>query len=170
MQSIRRMSWVIPGLLFALSGAQAADLSEQDEWLIKAEIKQLVDTYAMARDNLDAVAYANTFTENGTLILGGQPYTGRDVLQARVEGANQASIGMHMMSTSDITVIDENNATGIHYATVYGAIPGEDHPESDPVEVSGFVSQGKYFDKYERTDEGWRISERRFERIYRQSQ
>lgn len=170
MNSIRRMSWVIPGLLFALSGAQAADLSEQDEWLIKAEIKQLVDTYAMARDNLDAVAYANTFTENGTLILGGQPYTGRDVLQARVEGANQASIGMHLMSTSDITVIDENNATGIHYATVYGAIPGEDHAESDAVEVAGFVSQGKYFDQYERTDEGWRISERRFERIYRQSQ
>jgi len=145
-------------------------LSAQDEWMIKAEIKQLVDTYAMARDNLNAVAYANTFTENGTLIIGGQPYTGRDVLQARVEGANQESIGMHMMSTSDITVIDENNATGIHYATVYGAIPGDDHPEGDPIELAGFASQGKYFDKYERTDEGWRISERRFERIYRQSQ
>lgn len=170
MKSIRCMSWVIPGLLFALSGAQAADLSEQDEWMIKAEIKQLVDRYAMSRDNLDAVAYSNTFTENGTLIIGGQPYSGRDVLQARVEGANQESIGMHMMSTSEITVIDENNATGIHYATVYGAIPGEGHPEGDPIEVAGFATQGKYSDRYERTDEGWRIAERTFERIYRQSQ
>ena len=170
MKSTRCMSWAIPGLLFALTGAQAADLSEQDEWMIKAEIKQLVDRYAMSRDNLDAVAFANTFTENGTLIIGGQPYSGRDVLQARVEGANQDSIGMHMMSTSEIMVIDENNATGIHYATVYGAIPGEDHPEGDPIEVAGFATQGKYSDRYERTDEGWRIAERRFERIYRQSQ
>ncbi|MCZ0952277.1 MAG: nuclear transport factor 2 family protein [Rhodospirillaceae bacterium] len=170
MKSIGCMSWVVPGLLLGLSSAQAADLSAQDEWMIKAEIKQLVDTYAMARDNLDAVAYANTFTENGTLIIGGQPHSGRDVLQARVEGANQESIGMHIMSTSDITVIDENNATGIHYATVYGAIPGEDHPEGDAIDVAGFVAQGKYFDRYERTDEGWRISERRFERIYLQSQ
>ncbi len=169
MKSIGTIGWVVPSLLLALSSAQAADLSAQDEWMIKAEIKQLVDTYAMARDNLDAVAYANTFTENGTLIIGGEPYTGRDVLQARVEDANQDSVGMHMMSTSDITVIDENNATGVHYATVYGAIPGEDHPEGGPIELAGFLAQGKYIDKYERTEEGWRISERRFERIYSQS-
>ena len=55
------------------------------------------------------------------------------------------------------------------YATVYGAIPGDDHPEGDPIELAGFALQGKYFDKYERTDEGWRISERRFERICTQS-
>ena len=169
MKFARDLNWLVLGLLVGLPGALAADLSEMDEWMIKQEIKQLVDRYAMARDNIDAVAYANTFTENGTLIINGQPHTGRAVLQARVEGANQESIGMHMMSTSQITVIDENNATGIHYATVYGAIPGEDHPEGDPLEVAGFSSQGKYVDRYERTDEGWRIAERRFERMYRQS-
>lgn len=170
MKLVRDLSWVILGLFVGLSSAQSADVSELDEWMIKAEIKQLVDTYAMARDNIDAVAYANTFTEGGTLIINGQPNTGRAVLQARVESANQESIAMHMMATSQITVIDENNATGIHYATVYGAVPGDDHAEGDPIDVAGFSTQGKYFDKYERTDEGWRISERRFERVYRQSQ
>lgn len=164
------LKWLALGLIGGVSGAQAQEMSALDEWMIKAEIKELVDRYAMARDNIDAVTYANTFSENGTLIIGGQPYSGRDVIQARVEAANQDSIGMHMMSTSEITVTDANNATGIHYATVYGATPAEGHVDGDSVEIVGFIAQGKYHDTYVRTEEGWRISERRFERIYRIAQ
>lgn len=166
MKLYRYLNWVAVGLLFGMTSALAADLSAEQEWQIKAEIKQLVDKYAMSRDNLDAVGYASVFAENGTLIIGGQPFTGRDVLQARVEAANQESVGMHIMSTSQISIIDDHNATGIHYATVYSAIPDDSYEAGDTLPVAGFVTQGKYFDKYELTDEGWKISERRFERIY----
>ncbi len=162
----KKLNWITILLLLAFSGAQAADMSAEQEWVIKAEIKQLVDRYAMARDNLDAQGYANVFTENGTLIINGSPNTGRDVIAARVEAANQSSIGMHIMSTSQITIIDESNATGIHYATVYGATADDSHNEGDVIGVAGFVTQGKYFDKYQLADEGWKISERTFQRIY----
>lgn len=157
---------VILTLSFGGVSAQAADMSALDEWLIKSQIKELVDQYAMARDNIDAVAYANTFTANGSLIINGQPYTGREVIQARVESADQNAIGMHIMSTSQITVIDESNATGIHYATVYGATPDDSYEQGSTIEIAVPVTQGKYYDVYSLTDEGWKLAERRFERVY----
>lgn len=149
-----------------LCTVQAQEMDAMEEFFIKAQIKELVDRYAIARDNLDAQEYANTFAEDGALVIGGNAVQGRDVIAARVEAANPNSIGMHIMSTSQITVIDAENATGIHYATVYGATADDSHEAGSVIAVPGFVAQGKYFDKYELTEEGWKIAERRFERVY----
>lgn len=166
MKLIKKMGCACALLILAVANVQAADMSAEQEWQIKAEIKQLVDRYAMARDNHDAVAYANVFSPNGTLIINGSPYTGRDVLQSRVEAVDPNTLGMHVMSTSQISVIDESHATGIHYATVYGARYPEGHEEGNTVAVPNFSVMGKYHDKYELTSEGWRIAERRFERVF----
>jgi len=153
-------------LSFMLLNAEAQEMSAEDEWRAKAEIRQLVDKYAFSRDNLDADGYAGVFAENGTLLLFGESYTGREAIRSLSENWNTDSVGMHIMSTSLITLLDERSATGINYATVYGETPDSSHQEGDLIPVTNFVVQGRYFDKYELTDEGWKISERRFEPIY----
>ena len=160
------LNFVAVTLSLVLVTAQAADLSAEEEWRIKAEIKQLVDRYAMSRDNLDAEGYAGVFAEDGTLFLFGESYTGHDDIASLSESWDVDSVGMHMMSTSQITIVDESNATGIHYSTVYGAVPPESHEEGGLIEISGPVIQGKYSDVYRLTDEGWRIAERRFQPVY----
>jgi uncharacterized protein (TIGR02246 family) len=163
----KNLNWLAILLVVGIANVQAAEMSAEQEWMIKAEIKQLVDQYAMSRDNLDAVGYANVFAESGSLIINGQAYTGRDVIQARVEAVNPNRNSMHVMSTSQIQILDENNATGIHYATIYDPAPDESQNQGGMIAVAGFSAQGKYFDKYQLTDEGWKISERRFQPVYR---
>jgi|SaaInl5LU_22_DNA_1037371.scaffolds.fasta_scaffold47181_2 hypothetical protein len=160
------LNFVAVTLSLVLVTAHAADLSAEDEWRIKAEIKQLVDKYAMSRDNLDAEGYAGVFAEDGTLHLFGESYTGPDEILSLSENWDVDSVGMHIMSTSQITIVDESNATGIHYSTVYGAVPPESHAAGGLIEISAPVIQGKYTDAYRLTDEGWKIAERRFQPVY----
>ena len=152
-------------LLATFGSVQAQSLSHAEVMAIKAEISVLVNEYAYHRDNKDAVAYANTFAEDGKLVIGGNAVEGRAAIQKRVEGANQESVGMHMMATGYVEVIDANNATGTHYAAVYGAAPVEG-AEGQPIEITGPITQGKYTDKYTNTAEGWKLAERSFTRVY----
>lgn len=163
--NIRTM--LIAVLLFAVIGsAQAQSLSKEEVLMIKAEINVLVDEYAYYRDTFNAPAYANLFSEDGKLVIGGNPVEGRAAIQKRVEDANQASVGMHMMATGIINVLDANNATGVHYAAVFGITPEEGADPSAPVPNAGPVTQGKYTDKYVNTDDGWKLAERSFTRVY----
>lgn len=148
--------------LLALSNAQAASLSNAETMAIKIEIKMLADSYGVYRDNLDAVGYAGLFAQDGKLVVHGNAVEGRAAIQARVEGAKKGSTSMHLMSTSHITVIDADTATGVHYAAVYGG----ETVESGAISVSGPGSVGKYTDKYTRTADGWRFAERSFSAIF----
>ena len=65
-----------------------------------------------------------------------------------------------------INIIDENNATGIHYAAIYSNTPDESHEARAVISVNGPVVIGKYNDKYVRTEEGWKISERAFKPVF----
>ena len=152
-------------LIAAFGSAQAQTPSHAEVMAIKAEINVLVNEYAYYRDNKDAVAYASLFAEDGKLVIGGNPVEGRAAIQKRVEDANQESVGMHMMATGIVNVIDANNATGVHYAAVFSATP-EEGAEGQAIGITGPITQGKYTDKYVNTDEGWKLAERSFTRVY----
>jgi len=154
-------------ILFAVIGSvQAQSLSKNEVLMIKAEIDVLVNEYAYYRDTKDAVAYASLFAEDGKLVIGGNAVEGRAAIQKRVEDANQESVGMHMMATGIVDVLDANNATGVHYAAVFSITPDEGADASAAIPNSGPITQGKYTDKYVNTDEGWKIAERSFTRVY----
>lgn len=154
---------------FGMNYAQSEELSAAEEWQIKAAIKELSDSYAITRDNDDAVAYANTFAKGGSLILYGEVITGRDAIRERTENATP-NMRMHIMTSSAIEVIDRLNATGVHYATIYSAPKGESYQEGDTVIAPYYRVMGKYHDKYVLTDEGWKFAERRLEPIFRSAE
>lgn len=166
---LKLISIVVPALaLFSLT-VQAADISAEKEMYIKFAINDLVNEYAVARDAGDAVAYANTFSEDGVLDLYGTEY-GREALIERVNTANPNSVGMHHMTSGQITVIDETNATGVQYMTLYTGTRGEDQEEGAPVSISNFTVMGKYLDTYVLTDDGWKFARRAVEPVFRPEQ
>lgn len=153
-------------LLMMVTLAPAADLTEAETLKIKADIKQLVDNYAITRDNWDAKGHANLFTEQAKLIMNGAVTQGREAVQKRIEGLNHNGRSLHMMTSSQITIIDKNTATGIQYVAVYTNTPEQPVKEEESIAVKGPSRMGKYFDKYERTPEGWKFAERRLQTVF----
>lgn len=160
------MRMVLIGLTMTALGARAQDMSIEEEFLIKAQIQELVSQYAITRDNNDAVGYSEVFTPDGELIIRGSSVIGRDAIRQRVESANPNGRSMHVMSTGVISVVDATRATGIHYGALYLTTPGEDWEEGSALPLAGFSSMGKYFDDYVLTDEGWKIERRRLEILF----
>ena len=97
--------------------------------------------------NNDAKAYANLFVEDGRFEINGEVHVGRTVLQKRVEDSDPNVARMHIMSTSQITVIDDHTATGIQYVTVYAKTLEAPVEEGYRIPLDGFAVMGKYFDK-----------------------
>lgn len=119
----------------------------------------LVTDYAIHRDRFDAEAFSSLFTEDAVLTVGGQTWTGRSAIRQRIEGLQNGSSIRHLMSTIRITPVDENNATGISYATIYSAPAGSNT-------VEGFTLIGEYHDEFVRTADGWRIHKRELHTAY----
>jgi hypothetical protein len=153
-------------VLMMFASVQAADLTEAETVKIKADIKQLVDNYAITRDNWDAKGHANLFTEQAKLIMNGAVTQGPEAIQKRIEGLNHNGRSLHMMTSSQITIIDKNTATGIQYVAVYTNTPEQPVKEEESIAVKGPSRMGKYFDKYERTADGWKIAERRLQTVF----
>jgi hypothetical protein len=89
------------------------------------------------------------------------------VLQKRVEDSDPNVARMHIMSTSQITVIDDHKATGIQYVTVYAKTLEAPVEEGYRIPLDGFAVMGKYFDKYVLTDDGWKFAERKMQPVFR---
>ena len=145
--------------------AQSSEMSKEDTMAVKFEIMDLVHAYALHRDSRDAVGYASVFSDDGKLIVRGNAVEGREAIQARLENDNSTSIGMHLLGTSHIDIVDADNATGIHYAEVYSYTPKEGE-KAGTYYVDGPRVIGKYLDVYARTDEGWKITERKFTPVF----
>lgn len=71
-----------------------------------------------------------------------------------------------MMTSSQTTIIDKDHATGIQYIAVYTNTPDKPVKEDESIAVKGPSRMGKYFDKYERTPDGWKFTERRLQTVF----
>jgi uncharacterized protein (TIGR02246 family) len=111
--------------------------------------------YAYFWDQADEDGFADIFTENATLTLGGETFSGRDAIVNRM-AANRGPTMRHLMSTVRITATADDAASGISYVTVFAAPPQDEAlPEAD-----GFALIGEYHDRFRITADGCRIAER----------
>jgi len=138
-----------------------APFSHADD--VRDACSALVIDYAQYRDQFDAEAFANLFTEDGILIIGDSRWEGRDAIRARIEALDSRTTIRHHMSSIRITQQDAFNATGVSYAVIYSS------PASNSSnEISGPALIGDYIDRYVLTAEGWRISRRELVTTHRQ--
>jgi ketosteroid isomerase-like protein len=114
--------------------------------------------YGNSIDAGDGDGFADLFTEDATLELGPLRLEGQAAIREFAHALEDDQVSSHVFSNIVIDVEDPETATGITYLTLYkGKSAGGKPimPVPDPAMV------GHYEDRFQRTDEGWKIAERR---------
>lgn len=128
---------------------------------VSTDCAELVIDYAHYRDNFNANAFAELFTEDGVLVIGENRWEGRDAIRARIEALDNGTTIRHHMSSIRISPIDADHATGVSYVVIYSAPAGGN-------EITGPSLIGDYIDSYVRTEDGWKIAHRELKTTFSQ--
>ena len=163
---LKQVKWYLMSILVAAGSAYAADVSPEQEWQIKAEIKQLADNYGYYRDHFMADEYLTIWAEDAIAIDGDRMWQGHEELRTRIPAPTSTGLTMHVMGTSHIDIIDDSHATGTHYATVYRATLEGSREQNEIMQMNGVYLVAKYMDEYVRTEDGWKISRRDIDRTF----
>lgn len=146
----------------------SADQNAQLQWLVdRAEISDLLFSFARALDTKDWGAYANNFSESGVLELpwpsadgsGMAGHTGRAGMAEYVAKGLGGFIATHHLSANHQIQIDGDTATSTSYCQCVHR--RSEHDVSDVWELGGW-----YTNSYVRTDEGWKFARVRLDAVY----
>jgi hypothetical protein len=137
-----------------------------DQGLIERECERLINRYCHLIDHGEAAQVADLFVEDG---VWANPEVTRDGRAAIAKGfgarqANGARRSRHVCSTALIEVIDDANARGVTYLTLYRH-DGEPGRAVSPLDGLPEVV-GEYCDVFVRTSDGWRFKRREFVRAF----
>ena len=133
-------------------------MDDLQKMLIERACERLVTEYCHFVDHGEAAKIAGQFAEDGVsasarwCAMVALKWRGR-----RQREANAARISRHARCNLLVDVIDENNAKGVVYLTLYRN-DGEAGRRSAPSDVPDVV--GEYRDQFVRTSEGWRFKRR----------
>jgi hypothetical protein len=103
-----------------MAGAPSvAQLNSELASAITIACEQLLADYAIYRDHLDADGFANTFAEDGVLVLGSGTSRGRAAIRENITSRPSPGVAhMILLTSTRITPIDETRAVGFSYAIV----------------------------------------------------
>ncbi len=135
-----------------------------------AEIRRLVDAYALAMDRQDLEAFPRLFVPDGALVVRAP---GREKPLGIFQGPGPDGVGLiarllgdlyratlHHITTHEAT-IDGDRATGTTYCLAYHVVDGADGGALETLGV-------RYEEEFVRTTEGWRIRVRDATRLWSQ--
>jgi SnoaL-like domain len=135
-----------------------------------AEIRRLVDAYALAMDRRDLEAFPRLFVPDGALVVRAP---GREKPLGIFQGPGPDGVGLiarllgdlyratlHHITTHEAT-IDGDRATGTTYCLAYHVVDGVDGGALETLGV-------RYEEEFLRTTEGWRIRVRDATRLWSQ--
>lgn len=135
-----------------------------------AEIRSLVDRYALAMDRNDLDAFPQLFVPDGRLVVRA---SGRDKPMGIFRGPGPDGVGLiarlmndlyratlHHITTHEAR-IGGNRANGTTYCLAYHMVDGEDGGALETLGV-------KYDEQFVRTDDGWRFDVRDATRLWSQ--
>ena len=99
------------------------------------------------------------FTEDGVLDTGFK-MEGRAAIEIAMSKRPDTLRSRHVVTNHIVDVIDEENAQGITYLTLYRAITDEAKDPDFVLPFDGPAAIGHYTDKYRKTKDGWRFAPR----------
>ncbi|HJP37389.1 MAG TPA: nuclear transport factor 2 family protein [Gammaproteobacteria bacterium] len=161
----KAISFIIALLGTASPGLAAPNAESASDIVIACE--QLLADYAIYRDHLDADGFANTFSEDGVLVLGSGTYRGRTAVRENITSRPAPRVAhMILMTSVQITPIDETAAAGIAYAIVLNGDRPVEQGDA-PIQMRGITSAVEYHTEFVLTDDGWKISRLELKSIFR---
>lgn len=128
---------------------------------IVSACESLSIAYARAIDFRDYDAFAELFAEDGVLDTG-RPLNGKDAIAKSIKQRSDELRSRHVLTNIFIDVIDDDNARGISYLTLYRHV-GKASLEAGPAPFGGPAAVGHYEDRFVRTDQGWRFARRKLQ-------
>jgi 3-phenylpropionate/cinnamic acid dioxygenase small subunit len=134
-------------------------MKEQQIRDIQRDCESLCIAYARAIDFRDYDDFVMLFVEDATLDLG-RAMHGREAISASIAARPDNLRSRHVISNVFIDVVDENQARGICYLTLYRSLAASSKQE--PVETTQPAAVGHYQDQYTLTRDGWRFQSRTF--------
>lgn len=138
-------------------GGQAMD--DMQRLLIERACARLVTEYCHLVDHGEAAKIAEQFVEDGVWASARDVRTGREAIAKSFQKRqdNTGRMSRHVCSNLLINVIDENNATGVVYLTLFRH-DGDPARRVSPSQLPDVV--GEYRDSFVRTAQGWRFKRR----------
>jgi hypothetical protein len=136
-----------------------AIMNDMERLLIERACARLVTEYCHFVDHGEAGKIAGQFTDDGIWTSATNTMNGRGAIAkgfSRRQG-NAARMSRHVCNNLLVNVIDENNATGVVYLTLFRH-DGEPGRTVSPSDVPDII--GEYRDTFVRTDDGWRFKRR----------
>lgn len=135
----------------------AAALEDDERAAIERACTQVSLAYALAVDSRDYDGFAALFTEDAVLDLGSARHVGRATIRAAMDQRPEDLVSRHVVSNILIEAESADEAQGVTYLTLYRG-----HSDGGPVEGKiAPAAVGHYRDRFRRTDEGWKLAERR---------
>ncbi len=139
-------------------------MDEDRRRAIEWDCTRTLTRFINALDARDYETMAGLMAENGVWVRPGGNAVGPDGLFEAMKDRPRDLVVRHVISNVAVEVIDEDNATGITYLTVY-----RHHgppPESGPAPLAGVHMVGVSHNRLVREGGGWRISEKRTSRTF----
>ena len=133
-------------------------MTELETFLIQRECESISIAYARYLDYHQYDAFADLFTEHGHLNAGG-PLDGREAIRKIMGRRKDTLRSRHVLTNIHIDVLDADTAEGISYLTLFRHI-GPESLEDAPVTFDAPAAVGHYTDRFERTEDGFRIASR----------
>jgi hypothetical protein len=138
-----------------------ANMSPHERMLIEHDCAKLCLQLALFTDNREFAKASECFAPDGTFsrpLAPGRILRGRAQILGSLSDKPPGDTAQHCCTNIVVDVLDERNAVGTTYFTVY-AERGSAGQDSSAV-PQRFVFVGVYHDRYVRTDDGWKIQAR----------
>ena len=134
-------------------------MDDMQRLLIERACARLVTEYCHFVDHGEAAKIADQFTEDGVWASARDVRIGREAIAKSFQRRqdNTARISRHVCCNLLIDVIDENNAKGVVYLTLFRH-DGDPGRRISPAQLPDVV--GEYRDTFVRTADGWRFKRR----------
>lgn len=134
-------------------------MNDIDRMLIERACERLIQQYCHWTDHGVAARVADLFTEDAVWTSATNTMNGRDKIRRGFQSRqdNTRRMSRHVCTSSLIDVIDESNAAGVVYLTLYRH-DGESERATSPTQAPSMI--GEYRDAFVRTAEGWRFKRR----------
>jgi hypothetical protein len=139
---------------------------ELHELADRLAIREVVDLYARAADRVDGAAAAALFTEDGALRIfergTAEPVRerlGREAIATAFAGLSRYDVTLHVVA-NHLVDLDGDAATGETYCLAHHV---RTIGEGEAAHLSDHLMAIRYLDDFVRTEEGWRIAQRRLQ-------
>ena len=137
-------------------------MNASDVVLIERACERLVIDSARFNDERQWAALAGLYTSDGVVVRpNGQRLEGREAIEAAYAAGSPERVTRHLCTNLRVDVDDADSAHATTTVLIVAGTRSDDSDVTFGIVPNEHHAVGEFADRFERTEEGWRIAERR---------